>query len=225
MKVILRKKVQNKTHNKALQLTSNTPLRSVLRSTELKRWALKERGEMNIRTSFQLLVLFTLPLLGAVALADDSTPFTNLVGITKVHEKMSVSLNIEGAEEFRVDPERVSSIVRKTLISAGVGADGSGIGVPMVSVSIAGQSTGGGGARYTVELIVRATIPSPFTKNRSVEAIFWRAVATSDEMVRYDPESKDFIKPSSQIGERVYGSVQEIASRLESDLKKANAGK
>ena len=38
MKVILRKKVQNKTHNKALQLTSNTPLRSVLRSTELKRY-------------------------------------------------------------------------------------------------------------------------------------------------------------------------------------------
>ena len=32
----------NQTHNKALQLTSNTPLRSVLRSTELKRYALIE---------------------------------------------------------------------------------------------------------------------------------------------------------------------------------------
>ena len=180
---------------------------------------------MNVRTSFWLLMLFALILRGAVALADDTTPFTNLAGITNVHEKLSVSLNLKGAEEFRVDTEKVRSTVRKALTSAGVGTDGSGIGVPIVSVSIAGQSTGGGGARYTVELIVRATIPSPFTKNHSVEAIFWRSVATSEETMRYDPTSKDFIKPSDQIGERVYGSVQEIASWLESDLKKANARK
>ena len=180
---------------------------------------------MNTRTGFRLLVLFTLLLLGAVALADDTIPSTNLAGIMKVHEKLSVSLNLKGAEEFRVDPEKVKSAIRKALTSAGVATDGSGIGVPMVSVSISGQSTGGGGARYTVELIVRATIPSPFTKNRSAEAIFWRSVATSEETMRYDPASKDFVKPGDQIGERVYGSVQEVTSRLASDLKKANAGK
>lgn len=180
---------------------------------------------MNARAGFWLLVLVTLLLRGTAALADDLTPYMNLAGITKVHEKLSVSLNLKGAEEFRIDAEKVINAVRKALTSTGVATDGSGIGVPMVSVWIAGQSTGGGGALYTVELIVRATIPSPFTKNRSVEAIFWRAVANGEETMRYDPASKDFVKPSGQIDERVYGSVQEVASWLAIDLKKANTSK
>jgi hypothetical protein len=91
----------------------------------------------------------------------------------------------------------------------------------MVGVSISGESTGGGGAHYTVEALVRATTSSPFAKNRSVEAIFWRGVSSGEEMQRYDSASKGFIKPSGPINERVYASVREVASRLAADLRKS----
>jgi len=170
-------------------------------------------------------MVVALALAASVALADELTPSSNLAGITKVHEKISVTLNLKGAEEFRVDPDRIRSTVRKALNSAGVATDGSGIGTPMVSASVVGQTTGGGGARYAVELIVKATVPSPFTKNRSVEVIFWRAIASSEETMRYDPAAKDLLKPGGPIDERVYASMQEVASRLAGDFKKANVRK
>jgi hypothetical protein len=158
-------------------------------------------------------------------MSQEFTPPGNLVGITKVHENISVALNLKGADEFQVDSQKVTALLREALSSAGIGTNGSGLGTPMVGVSISGESTGGGGARYTVEVFVRATTSSPFAKNRSVEAIFWRGVASGEEMQRYDPASKGFIKPSGPINERVYASVREVASRLAADLKKANAGK
>lgn len=169
------------------------------------------------------LVALLLPL--PHALSDDLTPSENLVGINKVHEKISVSLSLKGAEEFRVDPDEVKKIVRSALSSVGVATNGSGLSVPMVSASIAGESTGGGGARYTVELFVRATIPSPFAQNRSVKAIFWHTVASGEETMRYDPAAMGLVKPNGPINERVYASVREVAARLAAELKKANASK
>ena len=172
-----------------------------------------------------VVVLATCCCLATRARSQDFAPAGNLVGITNVHEKISVALNLKGADEFRLDSQKITALVRDTLNAAGVGTNGSGIGTPMVSASISGESTGGGGARYTVEVLVRATTPSPFAKNRSVEAIFWRGIASGEEVERYDPASKSFIKPSGPINERVYGSVREVAARLAADLKKANAVK
>jgi hypothetical protein len=171
------------------------------------------------------MVLLLAALSVVTAWGDELTPGTNLVGIEKVHEKLAVVLNLRGAEEFRVDPNRIKDVVRKTLNSAGVATNGSGIGVPIVTASVVGEATGGGGARYVVELVVRATIPSPFVKNRSVEAIFWRGTASGEEMIRYDPASKDLVKPASPLDERVYASVQNVALQLAGDFKKANVRK
>jgi hypothetical protein len=159
------------------------------------------------------------------AMSQDFTPPGNLVGITKVHENISGALNLKGADEFQVDSQKITVLLRDALNSVGIATNGSGLGTPMVGVSISGESTGGGGARYTVEVFVRATTSSPFAKNRSVEAIFWRGVSSGEEMQRYDPVSKSFIKPSGPINERVYASVREVAARLAADLKKANASK
>jgi hypothetical protein len=156
-------------------------------------------------------------------MSQEFTPPGNLAGITKVHENISVALALKGADQFRVDPQKITVFLRDALSSAGIGTNGSGIGTPMVDVSISGESTGGGGARYNVEVSVRARTLSPFAKDRSVEAIFWRGVASAEEFESYDPASKGFVKPSGPINERVYASVREVAGRLAADLKKANA--
>jgi hypothetical protein len=118
-------------------------------------------------------------------IAQDFTPPGNLSEISSVHEKISVALNLKGADEFRLDPQKITAILRDALNAVGVGTNGSGIGTPMVNVGISGESTGGGGARYAVEVFVRATASSPFAKNRNVEAIFWRGVASGEEVERY----------------------------------------
>jgi hypothetical protein len=177
---------------------------------------------MVLRGALLILMILTVTLATLTAVADELTPSSNLAGITKVHEKISVILNLKGAEEFRLDPNRIKGAVRKTLNSAGVATDGSGIGTPMVTASVVGEVTGGGGARYVVELVVKATIPSPFAQNRSVEAIFWRGVASGEDMMRYDPASKELVKPTGPLDERVYASVQEVALHLAGDFKKAN---
>jgi hypothetical protein len=180
---------------------------------------------MTTRYDFRSLALAVSLAFAPHAVAQDFAPAGNLAGITNVHEKISVGLNLKGADEFRLDSQKITAILRDALSTAGIGTNGSGTGTPMVSVGISGETTGGGGARYTVELSVRATTPSPFTRNRSVEAIFWRGVAAGEEVERYDATSKGFIKPTGPINERVYTSVREVAARLAIDLKKANASR
>jgi hypothetical protein len=157
-----------------------------------------------------------------VAFADELTPSSNLAGIKKVHEKISVALDLKGADEFRIDAEQIKTRVRKELNAAGLTMDGSGTGLPMVKAIVAGEATGGGGARYLVELVVMANMPSPFIRNRSVNAIVWRGVSSGDEAMRYDPTAKGLLSPRDPINERVYASVQEVASRLAADARRAN---
>jgi len=180
---------------------------------------------VTVKYSVRLLVLAIFAPLAPLTMSQEFTPPGNLVGITRVHENISVALHLKGADEFRVDSQKITVFLRDALGSVGIGTNGSGLGTPMVGVSISGESTGGGGARYTVEVFIRATTSSPFARNRSVDAIFWRGVASGEEVQRYDPASKGFIRPSGPINERVYASVREVAARLAADLKRANASK
>jgi len=171
--------------------------------------------------------LLALVFSGAVAIhaiAQDLTPAGNLTGITIVSEKISVALDLMGAEEFKLDAQKITAIVRDALMEAGVGTNGSGIGTPKVSVGISGQSSGRGTGQYTVEVVVRATIPSPFAKNRNVDAIFWRGAASGEQTLRFEP-GVGIIEPSGTIDERVYTSIREVAARLAADFKNANASK
>lgn len=168
---------------------------------------------------FLLVCIFFSP---SNSFSDELTPSWNLTGIEKLHEKIIVHLNLKGAEEFKVDAEEIRKILRGVLTNAGVDVNGSEVGFPMIGVSIAGESTGGGGARYTIEVYIRANIASPYAKGRSVQIILWYGCVTAEENMRYDTVSKGLIKPTSAINDRVYSSVREVASRLASDFKKAN---
>lgn len=148
------------------------------------------------------------------ALADVTTPASNLAGVKQVQERIDVSLNLKGADEFGVEANEVIKIVRSALSSGGISMAKGDYKVPSVHVAITGESAGGGGAEFTVELVVRALVPSPFAKDRSIEAIIWRNSATGHHIMRYDPASKGLVKPSGAIKDRVYDTVRQVTTRL-----------
>lgn len=161
----------------------------------------------------------------SVVHADEPTPAANLVGIKEINQRVSVSLQVKGADEFRVDPEKVKRIILDALSGAGISAKKTDTLLPMLSVSLSGESTGGGGASYAVELFLRVHLPSPFAKERSIEAIIWKGSSSGREMMRFDPAAKKLVEPGGPINERVYASVGEVAARLAKDFKTANAQK
>ncbi len=180
-----------------------------------------------MRTHTLLVFAIAVGLVGApgVAFADVSTPTSNLAGVKQVQERINVTLNLKGADEFGVGATEVTKIVRTALTSGGVSIAKGDYKIPSVHVAISGESAGGGGAEFTVELVVRALLPSPFAKDRSIEAIIWRSASTGRHLMRYDPASKDLVKPSGAISDRVYDTVREVAARLTADLKAAGVGK
>jgi len=101
-----------------------------------------------VKYSLCLLVLAVFSPVAPHVMSQDFTPPGNLVGITKVHENISLALNLKGADQFQVDSQKITMLLRDALSSVGIGTNGSGLGTPMVGVSISGESTGGGGALH-----------------------------------------------------------------------------
>lgn len=155
------------------------------------------------------------------ALADVTTPASNLAGVKQIQERIDVTLNLKGADEFAVEANEVIKIVRAALSSSGISTTKGDYKIPSVHVAITGESAGGGGAEFSVEIVVRALVQSPFAKDRSIEAIIWRNSATGYHLMRYDPASKGLLKPSGTIKDRVYDTVREVAARLAADAKVA----
>lgn len=172
-----------------------------------------------------LLLAMALLTSASPALADFSTPASNLAGVKQIQERINVSLNLEGADEFGVETNEIIKIVRSALSSSGISMTKGDYKMPNVHVAIAGESAGVLGAAFTVELVVRALVPSPFAKDRSIEAIIWRSSATGRHIMRYDPASKGLVKPSGTLKDRVYDTVREVATRLAADAKVAGTGK
>jgi hypothetical protein len=167
-----------------------------------------------------VVVNLTLGLIGA-SRADELTPASNLAGIKIVQEKIDVSLNLKGANEFGVDANETVRIIRAALASSGITMIKGDYNTPIVHVSIDGESSGGGGAQFTVEVVVRTLLPSPFLKERTIEAIIWRGTAAGHQLLRFDPAAKELVKPTRSINESVYDTVREVAAHLASEIKGA----
>lgn len=157
------------------------------------------------------------------AFAEVTTPASNLSGVKQLQERIDVSLNLKGADEFGVEANEVIKIVRSTLNSCGISTASEGYEIPSVHVEITGESTGGGGAKFNVEIAIHALLPSPFADERSIDAIIWRYSASGDHLMRYDPASKGMVSPSGTINSRVYDAVHAVTSRLVTDAKIAGA--
>ena len=168
--------------------------------------------------------LFSISLLALVGSvrAELVTPATNLSGLKAVQERINVELNLKGADEFDIEVSEVVNRVRTTLGVSALSFEKGDSSTPSLVVDIKGESAGNGGARFTVELIVRILVPSPFLPNRSADVIIWRTSVSSNQLTRFDPASKNFIKPNGIIKNRVYDSVMEASKLLMTDLRIAN---
>jgi len=171
-----------------------------------------------------LFISFILFASSNLVLADVATPASNLAGLRQVQERIDVTLSLKGADEFAVESSEVINIVRSALRSSDILMAKGIYETPSVHVAIVGESTGGGGAAFSVEIVIRALIPSPFAKDRSIDAIIWRKSAISKHFQLYDPVSKGFVSPNGDIKDRVYDSVREVVARLAADAKIAGAG-
>ena len=159
----------------------------------------------------------------ATAFADVTTPASNLAGVKQAQERIDVSLNLKGADEFAIEANEVIKIVRSALSSSGISTAKGDHKTPSVHVAITGESTGGGGAEFTVELVIRARVPSPFAKDRSIEAIIWRESAAKRHIAYYDPVLHSIVEPSGTIKDRVYDAVRKVAAQLATDAKVAGS--
>jgi hypothetical protein len=148
-----------------------------------------------------------------------------LVGISEIHDRIAVNVTLKGAEEFRIDAEEVKKIFLGMLKTSDIATTASSSRLPILKTSITGETTGGGGAKFAVEVNIVLSIPSPFAENRSIDVILWRGSRSREEIMRYDPIAKDFVKPTVPIRDRVYEVVRELASQLAADFKKAKEWK
>jgi len=160
------------------------------------------------------------PTLPGFTLDGITTPASNIAGMRQVQDRIGVSLSIKGADKFGIDSNEVIKIVRAALSGTGVSLKKNGYDeVPRIHVSITGESTGGGGAAFTIELVIRAQIPSTFAKGRNIDAIIWRNSIADRHIMTFDPISKSFVVPSGAIKDRVYNATREVATHLAADIK------
>ncbi len=150
--------------------------------------------------------------LATYAVADDLTPWTNLVGLKRFSPSVHVSLALGGAEELKISATDVQAVVTKELTTTGlVGPQSTDL--PQVQVLVSGEGTGGGGASYTVEMFVATYVPSPFGAKRTIQAIVWRGAASDHQMMSYDPKHKKIVNPPGSPKDRIQATVRELVER------------
>ena len=174
---------------------------------------------MNISRSFSVLLAATILAVTNPIFAEVLTPPSNLAGLKTLKERIGVELNLKGADEFGVEASEVVKRVRSTLDVTDLSFEKSTLSTPSLTVDIKGESAGNGGASFSVELVVRALIPSPLLADRSTDAILWRKLIANYHVARYDPAAKALIRPTGTLSDRVYETVIEVTRLLVADLK------
>jgi hypothetical protein len=166
------------------------------------------------------LVVAALLFVPRFALGDLATPASNLAGLKQFRDRVNVTLDVKGADEFKLDPSEIIKIVRAALLTTGVTFTAGDYATPSVHIAISGESSGGA-MEFRVDMAVRALMASPFAKDRSIEGIVWQRSYVGRHLVRYDPASKGLVKPVGPMNERVYDAARELAHRLPEDIKQS----
>ena len=165
-----------------------------------------------------LMVLFAASVAGAET---DRSDWTNLIGLTAVSETVSISLNLEGAEDFDLNADRLQVLVRERLKREGL-LSSSREQLPKLNFSILGHSGGGGGAEYRVEMTLTAQVQSPFIKERTIHATIWQGMESDRQLMYYDPIKKKILEPPGPIRSRVETTLLQLLESFIADLRKAN---
>jgi hypothetical protein len=149
------------------------------------------------------------------------TPWTNLAGVRGIQPTISVSLDVEGAQDLDLQSNQIKTVATEQFTKSGL-LSKPGTAAPQLYIVVSGRGTGGGGADYSIELLLTAHLASPFTSNHGIEVIIWRSSMRDSQNTRYDPVSKKLVNVPGTPKDRMIGSLKEILAKLIADIGKAN---
>ncbi len=180
------------------------------------------RGGELMRMRILLGIAFVFGLLIGLAESKDILDQKNLEGLQKVNEVMTVEVRLSGDEPFDLEETKIKDILRKKLGEVKVQIDTANKANANLLIKIEGESMGGGGARIVTNLILFSRVASPFKRDNNIPAIIWSAENREEQVMSYDPEKKRLTKIKGKLNERVYGAIEAIMTKFQSDYKKAN---
>lgn len=175
---------------------------------------------MRIRLAFVILFLFGLFV--EFSESRDIFDYKNLEGLQKVNEIITVEIGVSGEEPFNLDETKIKDIIRKKLREDKIQIDATNKANATFIIKIGGESTGGGGAKVTIKLILLSRISSPFKQENKISAIVWSTEKHEEQLMSFDQEKRKIIKIKGKLNERVYSIVEELMSRFQNDYKTAN---
>ena len=174
---------------------------------------------MRLRLAFVMLFLFGL-FVEPVA-SEEILDYKNLEGLQKVNEIMTVGIRVSGTEPFDIEETKIRDIVRNKLREAKIQIDKTNKANANFIINIKGETTGGGGARFTIRLTLHSRVSSPFKQDNKISAIIWSTENHEEQVMSYDPDKKKLIKIKGNLNDRVYSAVEEIMNMFQNDFKKA----
>lgn len=175
---------------------------------------------MRIRLAFVILLLFG--LLIDLSESKEIFDYKNLEGLQKVNEIMTVEIRVSGDEPFNLEETKIKDIIKKELREAKIQIDNANNSNATFVINIDGESTGGGGATFTIKLTLLSRVFSPFKQENKISAIIWSTEKHEEQVQSYDREKKKIITIRGKLNERVYLAVKEIMNKFQNDYKKAN---
>ena len=151
----------------------------------------------------------------------DLTPATNLVGVSKINDTIFANVNISGSENINISQSMIKDIVKKELSGNKI-KQGTGEGVPVLKVFVAGEGTGGGGIKFIVTVHLTTTIDSPYKKGNTIDAIIWTESISEEHIMKYDPKVKKIVNVSGKPEDKIISSLKNVIRNLCKDIKTVN---
>lgn len=148
---------------------------------------------------------------------------SNLSGITTLSPKVTVHLDIQEAEEFKISADRIKDLVvthleREEFL-------GKSDVPPAVKVFVKGRSMGGGGGEWSIDIALIAPAILDCSKNQRIQVIVWQGSKSDHQVISYDPQTKKFAHPMETLTDRVYVTLRQVLDTLVDDLRIANPKK
>lgn len=148
--------------------------------------------------------------------------YKNLEGLQKVNERITVESKLSGDEPFNLEETIIKQIIFKKVDELKIQIDKTNESNSRFNVNIEGVTTGGGGARFTIQINILSRISSPFKPENKIFSIIWNKEKREEQVMSYDKEKKKVVSVKGKLNERVYVTIEEIMNAFQYDYKRAN---
>ncbi len=148
--------------------------------------------------------------------------YKNLEGLQKVNERITIESKLSGDEPFNLEETKIKQIIFKKLDKLKIQIDKANESDASFNVNIEGVTTGGGGARFSIQIAILSRISSPFKPENKIFSIIWSKEKTDEQTMSYNREKKKVVLVKGKLNERVYATIEKIMNAFQYDYKMAN---